>query len=73
MAASLFVETKQRRGGVKIKKEKEKQQKRRERGNQAFNCFPEVQRGGTLTSVQKSRQVSSKERAKGDRNLIFHL
>lgn len=72
MAASLFVETKQRRGGVKIKKEKEKQQKKKG-GNQAFNCFPEVQRGGTLTSVQKSRQVSSKERAKGDRNLIFHL
>lgn len=45
MAASLFVETKQRRGGVEIKKEKEKQQKRREGGNQAFNCFPEVQRG----------------------------
>lgn len=72
MVASLFVETKQRRGGVKIKKEKEKQQKKKG-GNQAFNCFPEVQRGGTLTSVQKSRQVSSKERAKGDRNLIFHL
>lgn len=44
MAASLFVETKQRRGGVKIKKEKEKQQKKKG-GNQAFNCFPEVQRG----------------------------
>lgn len=36
MAASLFVETKQRRGGVKIKKEKEKQQKKKGEGESSF-------------------------------------
>lgn len=68
IAASLFAKTKEgevKGGGGVVKIKKRKKIK--------LNCLPEVQRGRTLTFVQKSRQVSSKERAKGDRNLIFHL